>query len=58
MNILDKFRYSKDNPSQLSIVLKDNPYQKRLESNKENLANYCQLRLRYQKKYFQTSLQR
>ena len=38
MNILDKFRYSKDNPAQLNIVLKDNPYQKSVESNKENLA--------------------
>ena len=38
MNILDKFRYSKDNPAQLNIVLKGNPYQKRIESNKENLS--------------------
>ena len=28
MNILDKFRYSKDDPSQLNIILKKDPYEK------------------------------
>ena len=52
MNILDKFRYSKDNPSQLSIVLKDNPYQKRLESNKENLAKLLSTSVKISKEIF------
>ena len=52
MNILDKFRYSKDNPSQLSIVLKDNPYQKRLESNKENLAKLLSTSVKVSKEIF------
>ena len=28
MNVLDKFRYSKDDPSQLNISLKKDPYEK------------------------------
>jgi len=52
MNILDKFRYSKDNPSQLNIVLKDNPYQKRLESNKENLAKLLSTSVKVSKEIF------
>ena len=52
MNILDKFRYSKDNPSQLSIVLKDNPYQKRLESNKENLSKLLSTSVKVSKEIF------
>lgn len=52
MNILDKFRYSKDNPAQLSILLKDNPYQKRLESNKENLAKLLSTSVKVSKEIF------
>ena len=52
MNILDKFRYSKDNPAQLSIVLKDNPYQKRLESNKENLSKLLSTSVKVSKEIF------
>ena len=52
MNILDKFRYSKDNPSQLNIVLKDNPYQKRIESNKENLAKLLSTSVKVSKEIF------
>ena len=52
MNILDKFRYSKDNPSQLSIVLKDNPYQKRFESNKENLSKLLSTSVKVSKEIF------
>ena len=52
MNILDKFRYSKDNPTQLNIVLKDNPYQKRFESNKENLAKLLSTSVKVSKEIF------
>ena len=52
MNILDKFRYSKDNPAQLNIVLKDNPYQKRFESNKENLAKLLSTSVKVSKEIF------
>ena len=52
MNILDKFRYSKDNPAQLNIVLKDNPYQKRLESNKENLSKLLSTSVKVSKEIF------
>ena len=52
MNILDKFRYSKDNPSQLNIVLKDNPYQKRIENNKENLAKLLSTSVKVSKEIF------
>ena len=52
MNILDKFRYSKDNPSQLNIVLKDNPYEKRFESNKENLAKLLSTSVKVSKEIF------
>ena len=37
MNILDKFRYSKDDPSQLNISLKKDPYEKVNNSNINNL---------------------
>ena len=36
MNILDKFRYSKDDPSQLNISLKNDPYEKVNNSNTNN----------------------
>ena len=52
MNILDKFRYSKDNPAQLNIVLKDNPYQKRFESNKENLSKLLSTSVKVSKEIF------
>ena len=52
MNILDKFRYSKDNPAQLNIVLKDNPYQKSVESNKENLAKLLSTSVKVSKEIF------
>ena len=52
MNILDKFRYSKDNPSQLNIVLKDNPYEKRFESNKENLTKLLSTSVKVSKEIF------
>jgi len=52
MNILDKFRYSKDNPSQLNIVLKDNPYEKRFETNKENLAKLLSTSVKISKEIF------
>ena len=38
MNILDKFRYSKDDPSQLNISLKKDPYEK-VNNNKTNNLN-------------------
>ena len=52
MNILDKFRYSKDNPAQLNIVLKDSPYQKRIESNKENLSKLLSTSVKVSKEIF------
>ena len=52
MNILDKFRYSKDDPAQLNIVLKDNPYQKLFESNKENLAKLLSTSVKVSKEIF------
>lgn len=52
MNILDKFRYGKDDPAQLNIVLKDNPYQKRFESNKENLAKLLSTSVKVSKEIF------
>jgi len=52
MNILDKFRYSKDNPAQLNIVLKGNPYQKRIESNKENLSKLLSTSVKVSKEIF------
>ena len=52
MNILDKFRYSKDKPSQLNIVLKDNPYEKRFESNKENLTKLLSTSVKVSKEIF------
>ena len=52
MNILDKFRYSKDNPAQLNIVLKDNSYQKSVESNKENLAKLLSTSVKVSKEIF------
>ena len=33
MNVLDKFRYSKDDPSQLNISLKKDPYEKSNNNN-------------------------
>ena len=36
MNILDKFRYSKDDPSQLNITLKKDPYEKVTNNNSSN----------------------
>ena len=38
MNVLDKFRYSKDDPSQLNISLKKDPYEK-VSNNKTNNLN-------------------
>ena len=52
MNILDKFRYGKDDPAQLNIVLKDNPYQKLFESNKENLAKLLSTSVKVSKEIF------
>ena len=52
MNILDKFRYSKDNPAQLNIVLKGNPYQKRIESSKENLSKLLSTSVKVSKEIF------
>ena len=39
MNILDQFRYSRDDPSQLNIKLKQDPYEKVGTSKNQNINN-------------------
>ena len=39
MSILDQFRYSKDDPSQLNIKLKQDPYEKVGIGKSQNIKN-------------------
>ena len=52
MNILDKFRYSKDDPSQLNITLKKDPYEKIKNSNSNNLNQLLSTSVKVSKEIF------
>ena len=52
MNILDKFRYSKDDPSQLNIILKKDPYEKINNSNSNNLNQLLSTSVKVSKEIF------
>ena len=52
MNILDKFRYSKDDPSQLNITLKKDPYEKINNSNSNNLNQLLSTSVKVSKEIF------
>ena len=52
MNILDKFRYSKDDPSQLNISLKKDPYEKVNNSNTNNLNQLLSTSVKVSKEIF------
>ena len=51
MNVLDKFRYSKDDPSQLNISLKKDPYEKS-NSNSNNLNQLLSTSVKVSKEIF------
>ena len=52
MNVLDKFRYSKDDPSQLNISLKKNPYEKVGNNNSSNLNQLLSTSVKVSKEIF------
>ena len=52
MNILDKFRYSKDDPSQLNISLKKDPYEKVNNNNSNNLNQLLSTSVKVSKEIF------
>ena len=52
MNILDKFRYSKDDPSQLNIILKKDPYEKVNNNNSSNLNQLLSTSVKVSKEIF------
>lgn len=52
MNVLDKFRYSKDDPSQLNISLKKNPYEKIGNNNTNNLNQLLSTSVKVSKEIF------
>ncbi len=52
MNILDKFRYSKDDPSQLNIILKKDPYEKVSNNNSNNLNQLLSTSVKVSKEIF------
>ena len=52
MNVLDKFRYSKDDPSQLNISLKKNPYEKVGNNNTNNLNQLLSTSVKVSKEIF------
>ena len=51
-NVLDKFRYSKDDPSQLNISLKKNPYEKVGNNNTNNLNQLLSTSVKVSKEIF------
>ena len=52
MNVLDTFRYSKDDPSQLNISLKKNPYEKVGNNNTNNLNQLLSTSVKVSKEIF------
>ena len=52
MNVLDKFRYSKDDPSQLNISLKKDPYEKSNDNNSNNLNQLLSTSVKVSKEIF------
>ena len=52
MNVLDKFRYSKDDPSQLNISLKKDPYEKVGNNNTNNLNQLLSTSVKVSKEIF------
>ena len=52
MNILDKFRYSKDDPSQLNISLKKDPYDKVNNNTSSNLNQLLSTSVKVSKEIF------
>ena len=52
MNVLDKFRYSKDDPSQLNISLKKDPYEKVNNNNTNNLNQLLSTSVKVSKEIF------
>ena len=52
MNILDKFRYSKDDTSQLNIILKKDPYEKVNNNNSSNLNQLLSTSVKVSKEIF------
>ena len=52
MNILDKFRYFKDDPSQLNISLKKNPYEKVTNNKANNLNQLLSTSIKVSKEIF------
>ncbi len=52
MNILDKFRYSKDDPSQLNISLKKDPYEKVNNNTSNNLNQLLSTSVKVSKEIF------
>ena len=52
MNVLDKFRYSKDDPSQLNISLKKDPYEKSNNNNGNNLNQLLSTSVKVSKEIF------
>ena len=54
MNILDQFRYSKDDPSQLNIKLKQDPYEKTETTKNTNINNLLSNSVKVSKEIFPT----
>ena len=54
MNVLDKFRYSKDDPLQLNISLKKDPYEKSNNNNGNNLNQLLSTSVKVSKEIFPT----
>ena len=52
MNNLDKFRYSYDDPSQLNIALKQNPYEKVNDFKSNNLNQLLSTSVKVTKEIF------
>ena len=52
MNILDQFRYSRDDPSQLNIKLKQDPYEKVGTSKNQNINNLLSTSVKVSKEIF------
>ena len=53
MNNLDKFRYSFDDPSQLNITLKNDPYEKVNQLKSNNLNQLLSTSVKVSKKFSQ-----
>ena len=54
MNILDQFRYSKDDPSQMNIKLKQDPYEKTETTKNTNINNLLSNSVKVSKEIFPT----